>query len=182
LGDHDHGHADETVHDQQFFDNFMLVIGLLAAAAVGIFFLARIIAGQTEALYNAEDERAQAAIVERIQPVGRVLLMGDSELAAAAQAAMATPAPAAAPLTGPQVYNAACIACHQPPGLTGAPPLGDVTAWAPRIAQGVDTLYQHALQGFQGAVGFMPAKGGRVDLSDDEIRAGVDYLIEQSRQ
>jgi cytochrome c5 len=182
LGDHDHDHDHGTVHDQQFFDNFMLVIGLLAAAAVGIFFLARIVSGNTEAVYNSEDPRAQAAIVERIKPVGRVLLMGDAELAAAAQAAMATPAPAAAPLTGPQVYNAACIACHQPPGLTGAPPLGDVTAWAPRIAQGVETLYQHALQGFQGAVGFMPAKGGRVDLSDDEIRAGVDYLIEQARQ
>jgi cytochrome c5 len=46
----------------------------------------------------------------------------------------------------------------------------------------METLYQHALQGFQGAVGFMPAKGGRVDLSDDEIRAGVDYLVEQARQ
>lgn len=180
MGDHGHGHDHDTGHDQQFFDNFMLVIGLLAGAAVGIFFLARIISDQTEALYNAADPTARATIAERIQPVGRVLLMGDAELAAAAAAA--GPAQAAAPLTGPQVYNAACIACHQPPGLTGAPPLGDVAAWTPRIAQGMDTLYQHALAGFQGTAGFMPAKGGRVDLSDDEIRAAVDYLLEQVRQ
>jgi cytochrome c5 len=45
----------------------------------------------------------------------------------------------------------------------------------------MDTLYQHALQGFQGTAGFLPAKGGRVDLPDDEIRAAVDYLVEQSK-
>jgi cytochrome c5 len=84
-------------------------------------------------------------------------------------------------MTGPQVYNAACIVCHQPPGTGGAPPIGDLAAWAPRIAQGMDTLYMHALQGFQGTAGYMPPKGGRVDLSDDEIRAAVDYLLEQSR-
>ena len=73
-------------------------------------------------------------------------------------------------MTGPQVYNAACIVCHQPPGTGGAPPVGDVAAWAPRIEQGMDTLYMHALAGFQGTKGFMPPKGGRVDLSDDEIK------------
>jgi cytochrome c5 len=181
LGDHGHGNDHGTEHDQQFFDNFMLVIGLLAGAAVGIFFLARMISGQTEAIYNNADPTARAAIEERIKPVGRVFLMGDAELAAAAAAAVAPTGVAAAPLTGPQVYNAACIACHQPPGLTGAPPLGDVAAWSPRIGQGMDTLYMHALEGFQGTAGFMPAKGGRVDLSDDEIRAAVDYMLEQSR-
>ena len=60
-------------------------------------------------------------------------------------------------------------------------PVGDVAAWAPRIAQGDDTLYMHALMGYTGDKGFMPPKGGRVDLSDDEIRAAVDYLVEQSR-
>jgi cytochrome c5 len=45
----------------------------------------------------------------------------------------------------------------------------------------MDTLYMHALQGFQGAAGYMPPKGGRVDLSDDEIRGAVDYILEQSR-
>jgi cytochrome c5 len=166
--------------DQQFFDSFMLVIGILMGVAVGLFFLVRAISIETQGLYITEDPAVQAAIDERIKPVGRVLLMGDAELAAAAAAAVATPTPVATVMTGPQVYNAACIVCHQPPGLSGAPPIGDVAAWAPRLAQGMDTLYRHALEGLQGTAGFMPPKGGRVDLSDDEIRAAVDYLVEQS--
>ena len=107
--------------------------------------------------------------------------MGDAELAAAAAAAVAAPKPVATVMTGPQVYNAACIVCHQPGATTGAPTVGDLAAWAPRIAQGKDTLYTHALTGYQGTKGFMPPKGGRVDLSDDEIKAAVDYLVEQAK-
>jgi cytochrome c5 len=168
-------------HDQQFFDSFMLVIGILMGVAVGLFFLVNAISNETQGLYVTEDPTVQAEIDARLSPVGRVLLMGDAELAAAAAAAVAVPTPVATVMTGPQVYNAACIVCHQPPGTGGAPPIGDVAAWAPRIAQGNDTLYMHAIQGFQGATGFMPPKGGRVDLSDDEIRAAVDYLVEESR-
>ena len=57
-----------------------------------------------------------------------------------------------------------------------APALGDAAAWAPRIAQGRELLNQHALQGLNA----MPAKGGRVDLSDEEILATVDYMLEQA--
>jgi cytochrome c5 len=168
-------------HDQQFFDSFMLVIGILMGVAVALFFLVNAISNETQGLYVTEDPTVQAEIDARIRPVGRVLLMGDAELAAAAAAAVAAPTPVATVMTGPQVYNAACIVCHQPPGTGGAPPIGDVAAWAPRVAQGMDTLYLHALQGFQGTSGYMPPKGGRIDLSDDEIRAAVDYLLEQSR-
>jgi cytochrome c5 len=168
--------------DQQFFDSFMLVIGILMGVAVGLFFLARAVSIDTQGKYIASDPRVQAAVAARIKPVGHVLLAGDAELAAAAAAAVAAPKPEAAPLTGPQVYNAACIACHAPPGLNGAPPLGDAAAWAPRIAQGIDTLHMHALQGFQGKNGFMPQKGGRPDLSDAEIMGAVDYLVEQAKK
>jgi cytochrome c5 len=167
--------------DQTFFDSFMLVIGILMGVAVGLFFLVRAIGIDTQGLYITEDPTVQAAIDERIKPIGRVLLMGDAELAAAAAAAVTAPTPVATVMTGAQVYNAACIVCHQPPGVGGAPPVGDAAAWAPRIAQGKETLYMHALQGFQGTAGFMPAKGGRVDLSDAEIAAAVDYLLEQAQ-
>ena len=136
--------------DQQFFDSFMLVIGILMGLAAGLFFLARAVSIDTQGKYVAADPAVIAVVDARIKPVGHVLLLGDAELAAAAAAAVAPPKPSAAPLTGPQVYNAACIACHAPPGLNGAPPLGDVDAWAPRIAQGIDTLHQHALSGFRG--------------------------------
>jgi cytochrome c5 len=167
--------------DQQFFDSFMLVIGILMGVAVGIFFLVRAVSIDTQGSFMTEDPAVQAAIEERLKPVGRVLLMGDSELQAAA-AAVTAPTPVATVLSGPQVYNAACIVCHAPPGVGGAPPIGDAAAWAPRIAQGLDILHQHALQGFQGPAGFMPPKGGRVDLSDAEIMSAVDYMVEQTEQ
>jgi cytochrome c len=63
--------------------------------------------------------------------------------------------------------------------VPGAPHLGDAAAWEPRIAQGMDTLNNHAINGFQGSAGVMPPKGGRVDLSDGEIIAAVEYMVEQ---
>jgi cytochrome c5 len=83
-------------------------------------------------------------------------------------------------LSGPQVYNEACIACHGS-GIGGAPKFGDAAAWGPRIAQGNPTLYDHAINGFTGSAGFMPQKGARVDLSDQEVRDAVDYMVSQSQ-
>ena len=106
----------------------------------------------------------------------RVLLPGDP--AAAGAVAMVVPeaaAPVAAKLTGEQVYNTACFACHGA-GVGGAPKLGNAADWKPRLAQGTATLNKHALEGFQGQAGVMPAKGGRVDLSDDEIIAAVKFM------
>jgi cytochrome c5 len=168
--------------DSQFFDAFMLVIGILIGAAVGLFFLVRAISIDTQGRYVKADPQQQEEIDKRIAPIGHVMLLGDAELAAAAAAAVAAPKPVAAVMTGPQVYNAVCIVCHAPPGNAGAPPLGDLDAWAPRIAEGIDTLHMHALMGYQGQKGFMPAKGGRTDLSDDEIKAAVDYIVGESKK
>jgi S-disulfanyl-L-cysteine oxidoreductase SoxD len=82
-------------------------------------------------------------------------------------------------LTGQQVYNNVCVACHSPPGIGGAPALGDASAWTPRIAKGMDTLADHALNGFTGTTGVMPKKGERVDLSDEEVVGAVKYMVEQ---
>ena len=81
---------------------------------------------------------------------------------------------------GQQTYQQACFACHGT-GVAGAPKFGDKALWAPRIAQGKPTLYEHALKGFKGKTGVMPAKGGRVDLSDDVVKAAVDYMVENSK-
>jgi cytochrome c len=83
-------------------------------------------------------------------------------------------------MSGPQVYNTACLACHGA-GIGGAPILGDVAQWAGRITQGTDTLKKHALLGYTGSMGYMPPKGGRLDLSDAEINAAVDYMISESQ-
>jgi len=110
-------------------------------------------------------------------PVGQVALADPKEPAAAPTS---KPEAAASALTGPEVYNTVCIACHHPPGLGGAPALGDGDAWAPRIAQGVETLIDHALGGYSGSTGIMPRKGGRLDLSDEEIIGAVEYMVEQA--
>jgi cytochrome c5 len=77
---------------------------------------------------------------------------------------------------GKQLYNTACVICHQA-GVAGAPKLGDKEAWAPRIAQGFDTLVKHSLNGFRG----MPPKGGRVDLPDEEFISAVGYMVSQAQ-
>ncbi len=80
--------------------------------------------------------------------------------------------------TGKQVYEGLCVACHAA-GVAGAPKFGDKAAWAPRIAQGMDTLYMHSINGFQGKTGVMPPKGGNPSLSDAEVKAAVDYMVKQ---
>jgi cytochrome c5 len=102
--------------------------------------------------------------------------------ASAATPAPAAPAAASAPAktaavsadAGKKLYDATCQACHGA-GIAGAPKFGDKAAWAPRIKQGSATLYEHALKGFQGKTGMMPAKGGS-SASDDEVKAAVDYM------
>ncbi|MEN3367484.1 MAG: hypothetical protein V7606_4758 [Burkholderiales bacterium] len=99
--------------------------------------------------------------------------------AAAAAPATAAPAPAAPAASkadvGKKIYDTACVACHGA-GIAGAPKTGDKAAWAPRIAQGQATLYEHAIKGFQGKAGMMPPKGGS-SASDEEVKAAVDYLV-----
>jgi cytochrome c5 len=169
-------------HDRTFFDTFMLVLGILLGVTIGLIIIARIIAANTSLAHKAEDPMFVQQLESRIRPVAQVAVAGqdNSALAPAAPAGAPAAAVAAADLTGEQVYNQACVACHGA-GVAGAPKLGDKAAWAPRIAQGLDTLHTHALQGFQGKAGFMPPKGGRTDLSDQSVMNGVDYIVAASK-
>ena len=65
-------------------------------------------------------------------------------------------------------------------GAAGAPIPGNKDEWAPRIAQGMDVLYQHSLEGFTGQKGMMPAKGGNPSLKDEDVKAAVDYMVSLS--
>jgi cytochrome c5 len=168
-------------HDRTFFDTFLLVLGILVGLTIGLIILARIIAANTSVANRAEDPVYQRQVEERIQPVARVAIAGqDNSSLAPPAAAAAVAATAAADLTGEQIYNQACVACHGA-GVAGAPKLGDKAAWAARIAQGMDALNTHALQGYQGKAGYMPPKGGRTDLSDQSVVNGVDYIIAASK-
>ena len=77
---------------------------------------------------------------------------------------------------GKAVYSAACALCHTT-GAMAAPKTGDKAAWAIRLKKGMDTLYESSIKGRNA----MPAKGGKSQFSDAEVKAAVDYMISQSR-
>ncbi len=109
----------------------------------------------------------------------------DDGTAPAAAPVAAAPAPTAAPpaadnALGKSIYNKTCAMCHAA-GVAGAPKPGDKADWEPRIAQGMELLFKHAIEGFTGSRGLMPAKGGNAALTDDEVKAAVQYMVDLSR-
>jgi len=81
---------------------------------------------------------------------------------------------------GEEIYKSACFVCHDS-GASGAPKIGDSADWAPRIAQGIDVMAQHAIEGFTGTKGMMPPKGGRMDLPDEDVKNAVSYIVSKSQ-
>ncbi|MCK9505854.1 MAG: cytochrome c5 family protein [Porticoccaceae bacterium] len=114
----------------------------------------------------------EEAVAERLAPEGSVTL--ESDVVATAPAIDA--AAGAEPRSGEEIYNKSCTTCHST-GAAGAPKLGDAAAWEPRVAQGMETLYTHAISGIRG----MPPRGLCMDCSDDEVKASVDYMVENSQ-
>ena len=81
-------------------------------------------------------------------------------------------------LAGSVVWEGTCENCHGGNKLTGAPKITDTEDWAPRIAQGLDVLFDHAINGFIGPkYKEMPSRGGNADLSDAEVMAAVAFMI-----
>ena len=100
---------------------------------------------------------------ERIKPIGQVNVGPIVETVAQT---------IAAPKSGKEIFETVCTACHST-GVLGAPKYGDKPSWEPRIAKGEATLIQSALNGFNK----MPARGGQPNLSDDEVKATVQYML-----
>jgi len=139
-------------------------------------------------LVMAEEDRS--AVLENIKPVGTVTVEGKempvitktevapppaAETAAPAAPAVPAPAEATAPaaIDGAAIYQQACFACHAT-GAANAPKLYDKAAWAPRLPMGKEALLSSVLNG----KGAMPPKGGRMDLSDEQISAAVDHMLQ----
>jgi len=167
---------DSGTHDKHFYDSFLLVLGILVGVAVVLIFVARVIASATQNQTVLDDEEVRLATAERLAPVAKLAVSGADNSALEAPKAQAQ---AAVDLSGDEAYKA-CVACHGS-GLAGAPKYADKAVWGPRIAQGMPTLYKHALEGFQGKTGFMPAKGGRADFTDKSITNAVDYMVAGSK-
>jgi cytochrome c5 len=165
--------------DSQFFNIFSLVLGILVAITLVLFALARSVGASTQSKHVLQDARYVAAVQDNVRSFSRVAVSGADNTGLEIVAPNADAGGSAAmdmPEDGAGVYAAACTACHGA-GIGGAPKSGDAGAWAPRIAQGKETLYKHAIEGFQGQAGVMPAKGGRTDLSDELIKAAVDHMV-----
>ena len=169
--------------DQAFFKNFSIVVVILAMLMI-VFVVTANVVGNTVPHGNPDAKAAQVS--ERTAPVGDVRLEGESiadesdtgndtgkqEVAAAADE----------PKSGQAVYDSVCMSCHSG-AIAAAPTTGDKAAWAPRIEKGIETLYKHAINGFQGegSAMAMPARGGVSSLSDKEVKVAVDYMVEQSQ-
>lgn len=159
--------------DKIFLKRFSLVIVALAVFAVAMILLAF----QFHQRLGQHDNPAQAeAIADRLAPVAGVYSgeTGRAAAMAAAEAASAGRVQQVAfegSMDGEIIYNNVCSACHDS-GAAGAPMLV-ADQWTDRLPQGEDTLVSHAING----IGTMPAKGGRSDLSDDQVRASVEYML-----
>jgi cytochrome c5 len=170
--------------DTHFFNVFSLVIGILVVVAILLFALARSVAGRTQDQQVYAERDYLRAVEERLQPFSKVAIAGQDNSALAIKETTPSAGQAGGglpvPKTADEVYQQVCSACHGA-GIAGAPKVGDAAQWAPRIAKGKDVLYKHAIEGYQGSAGVMPAKGGRPDVPDDLIRASVDHILDISK-
>jgi len=169
-----------TPTDRVFLRHFSMVIGFLFLVMLALIGLAMYLYALHPAPQNPERKQE---IEARIAPVGGVYA-GDTGRAAllAAQEAAKKAAEAqvayGGTLDGKTIFGDLCQTCHTN-AATGAPLLTDKAAWAPRVAQGVDTLLKHAIGGFTGAKGTMPAKGGNPSLTDAQVKATVEWMLSQ---
>lgn len=127
---------------------------------------------------SASADMSDEAIADRIEPVAQ--LNTGAPIVPEAPAVAAAPVATGGARSGQDVYQSACFACHGT-GAAGAPKVGDAAAWGPRIDKGMDTLLQHAINGFQGETGVMPARGTCGNCSDDELKAAIEYMVENSK-
>ncbi|GAB2786782.1 c-type cytochrome [Halomonas shantousis] len=137
-----------------------LIVGCLAALGLSL--------GSAQAA-----DMSKEAIAERLAPVGELCLQGDDCGGAPAVAAVSDTGGAR---SGEDVYSSVCSVCHAS-GVAGAPVRGSEADWSARLEKGMETLYSHAINGFNA----MPPKGGNPSLSDQEVKNGVNYLTEPVR-
>ncbi len=164
--------------DTHFVNTFSMVIGILVLVAIGILAFARVVAAHTQETDSIEQQDFAKSVAARIEPLSQEAIVGQDNTALTIKPDSPAGAAAALPIPkdGAQVYEQVCSACHGL-GIAGAPKAGDAALWLPRIAKGKTVLYDHALHGFTGTAGTMPAKGNRLDIPDALIEEGVDHMV-----
>ncbi len=165
-------------YDLEFLKKFSMVIGLLMLVTLGLILFAAYL---QRAIPDEVSPTAAKRTEQRIAPAGAVYAgsTGAAAQAAAHAAAMAKAASQVAyggTTDGKVIFDNLCTACHTN-GIGNAPTL-DHSHWDKRIAQGKDTLYKHAIEGFTGPDGgIMPPKGGNPSLTEEQVKATVDWMV-----
>lgn len=164
-------------YDLEFLKKFSLVIGFLMLVTLALMVAAYFVHHQ---LPPEIDPNAVKRTDNRIAPVGAVYAgsTGAAQQQAAAQAALAElkkNVPFGGSTDGAVIFDGLCAGCHRS-GAGGAPTL-DQAHWAARLPKGKDTLHKHALEGFTGSAGVMPARGGNPALTDEQVANTVDWML-----
>ena len=174
VSDHD-PHASFIKTPRQLI---VVIVLSFVVPIVAIILLVQLVVSHPAADPNA---MTNEAIATRLRPVGRVEF-GAADAAAGSKGPAAPKSQAAGASASPRkpdgkkVYDTTCMVCHAT-GVAGAPKFGDKAAWAPHLVHGMDALLQSALKG----KGAMPPKGGNPSLSDDDVRAAVEFMVSQSK-
>ena len=165
--------------DRQFAKSFFKMIFFLALLTITLIAAGILIGGSIDDKLRAQSEEfTQRIIAQRTQPVGTLNVGAMEPSVEPTSVEPTTPVQVASSGdVGKSVYDKACFICHTT-GVTGAPKPGDADNWGPRIAKGLDTLYSNAIKGYQGETGIMPPKGGNLLLSNEDVMAAVDYLVD----
>ncbi|MEO8673688.1 MAG: c-type cytochrome [Tahibacter sp.] len=169
-----------TKTDLEFMKHFSMVIGALALVAVVLMALAFHLYDKHPAPLSPQ---AGQQVEQRIAPVGAAY-SGDTGRAAMLAAQEAAKKAAAAQVAyggttdGSVIFGQLCTACHTS-GAGGSPKINDKAAWAPRVATGLETLVKHAIEGYTGKSGIMPARGGNPSLNDAQVKATVEWMLTQ---
>jgi cytochrome c5 len=157
---------------KKYLINFIVLLGIFLALSLFTYLLV----DHHTTLPNRIDHARESLLSSGRSISDRIKRVGTVELEPS-QAPIALGVPASLVIKdGETIYSENCAACHML-GIAGAPKAGDKVQWKLRIAKGTKALYSSALNGLQGQLAVMPAKGGNSTLSDIEVRNAVDHLV-----
>lgn len=154
--------------------NFGTSVGVIIVVAVLVIVINNVVGSALKGPSTAD--MSDEATLERIKPVANLNTGAPIVPEAPAGAAPAAAAAPTAARSGKAVYDSACFACHAT-GAAGAPKLGDAAAWSPRIEKGIDGLLSSAINGLNA----MPPRGTCGNCSDDELKAAIEYIVDNSK-
>ena len=166
----------------EFLKRFSMIIAFLSTVRLVLILFAHHLNSEVK---RDVDPAAEQRVLNRIAPVGEVYA-GATGAAAQADAMKAAAAAATAQVAyggtmdGSKIFGNLCTGCHTS-GAGGAPKLEAAGIGARVAAQGIDMLIKNAISGYTGSVGVMPAKGGNPALSDDQVKATVEWMASQSK-